>query len=235
MRLLYSVTNLIVYAGLCAPPYFKESGTNCPSVFPAEKQEELVKVSTDKIFALGYKNGVFHVEAKYTSSGARIIEVNARMGGYAVRDVNLYAWGIDLIEEQAMAAVKIGDRPVIPEKPLSFIAEVGLSSPYTGTVNQDGWLDHIKADKRIIQVNYWRKKGEKATGPEDRLPSVVAEILAVSTKSVEEACQVIRDVVRNIGEPPITPKRAGVMKKFHFSEDGHPFNTFQLETKPGAN
>lgn len=200
-----------------------------------EKQHELMKIATDTTLALGFTNGLFHVEAKYTSSGPRIIEVNARMGGYAVRDVNLYAWGIDLIEEQAMAAFRIPGKPVIPKKPRSFIAEVGLSAPYSGIVNKDGWLDHIKADKRIIQVNYWKRKGQNVTGPEDSLPSIVVEILAVSTKSVQDACQVIRDVVRNIGEPPITPKREGSTLKFHFSEDGHPFAMLKLSEKTNAN
>jgi hypothetical protein len=35
--------------------------------------------------ALGFRLGVFHVECKYTSRGARLIEVNARMGGGPVR------------------------------------------------------------------------------------------------------------------------------------------------------
>jgi carnosine synthase len=35
--------------------------------------------------ALGFNMGVFHVECKYTSRGARLIEVNARMGGGPVR------------------------------------------------------------------------------------------------------------------------------------------------------
>jgi carnosine synthase len=34
---------------------------------------------------LGFKLGVFHVELKATSRGARLIEVNARMGGGGVR------------------------------------------------------------------------------------------------------------------------------------------------------
>lgn len=35
--------------------------------------------------ALDFRLGVFHVECKYTSRGARLIEVNARMGGGPVR------------------------------------------------------------------------------------------------------------------------------------------------------
>lgn len=63
-------------------------------MYPEDKQKELIKLSVDTTLALGFQNGCFHVEAKYTSRGPRIIEVNARMGGVSVRDVNLYAWGV---------------------------------------------------------------------------------------------------------------------------------------------
>ncbi len=53
--------------------------------------------------SLGFKLGVFHVECKYTSRGARLIEVNCRMGGGPVRDTNLLVWGVDLVEEHLMA------------------------------------------------------------------------------------------------------------------------------------
>lgn len=48
------------------------------------------------------KLGVFHVEAKYTSRGGRLIEVNSRMGGGPVRLTNLLVWGVDLVEEHLM-------------------------------------------------------------------------------------------------------------------------------------
>ena len=194
----------------------------------------MVDLAVSTVKALGFRNGVFHVEAKYTSSGARILEVNARMGGYAVRDVNLYAWGVDLIEEHAMNALRISGKPDVPDKPRTFIAECGLSAPYSGIVNKNGWLDHIKLDPHILQVNYWKRNGDTVRGPEDCLPSIVVEILAVSHKSVEKACQVIMDVVENIGEPPITPKRSGATKKFHVSVDGHPFKMLELGTKSNA-
>lgn len=43
------------------------------------------------------------MECKFTSRGARLIEVNCRMGGGPVRDTNLLVWGVDLVEEHLMA------------------------------------------------------------------------------------------------------------------------------------
>lgn len=50
--------------------------------------------------ALGLTTGVFHVEAKYTSHGARLIEVNCRMGGGPVQLINRLVYGVDLVVEQ---------------------------------------------------------------------------------------------------------------------------------------
>ena len=43
---------------------------------------------------MGLTRGVFHVEAKYTSRGPRLIEFNARLGGGQVYETNLRATGI---------------------------------------------------------------------------------------------------------------------------------------------
>jgi carnosine synthase len=67
------------------PPYFNETGSNCPSILPRSQQKELIGLAVASVQALGLSLGVFHVELKYTSRGARLIEVNARMGGGPVR------------------------------------------------------------------------------------------------------------------------------------------------------
>merc|ERR1712187_73612 len=70
-------------------PKFNETGSNSPSVLSAKQQAELCELSAATAKALGLCLGVFCVNAKYTSRGARLIEVNCRMGGMFVRDHNL--------------------------------------------------------------------------------------------------------------------------------------------------
>ncbi len=60
-------------------PYFQEVGANCPSTLTRAQQDELIALSVDATLSLGFTCGVFHVESKYTSQGARLIEVNCRM------------------------------------------------------------------------------------------------------------------------------------------------------------
>lgn len=80
-------------------PYFNETGSNCPSTLPVEQQRELLELSVKAVAAMGFEWGAFHVEGKYTSRGARLIEVNCRMGGGPVRNINLRVWGVDMVEE----------------------------------------------------------------------------------------------------------------------------------------
>ena len=81
-------------------PYFGEASGCLPSLLPREKVEDLRKMAKDSVKAIGFENGIFHVEGKYTSRGPRLIEVNARMGGGPVRKMHKHTFGVDLVVEQ---------------------------------------------------------------------------------------------------------------------------------------
>eukprot|EP00171_Calliarthron_tuberculosum_P017792 IDg17792t1 len=198
----------------CWEPWFQETGTNCPSLYPLEKQKELIKLSVDATLALGFRAGCFHVECKYSSRGPRLIEVNARMGGVSVRDINKHAWGVDLVEEHAMCALRIPIRPLIPEKPLEYMAECAVNAPYSGTVNAEKWLDFVLEDKRVHKINYFKQKGDRVHGPEDGMPDWIVEIIVVSKTSQQEACDILCEIVTEKAMVPITPKRPGSEKPY---------------------
>lgn len=218
---------LVVYAKVsdnwaCWEPWFQETGTNCPSLYPEEKQSELIKLAADSTLALGFKYGCFHVECKYTSRGPRLIEINARMGGVSVRDANLFAWGVDLVEEHAMAALKIPIRPIIPRKPIQYMAESAINAPYSGTLNSDTWLDFVRRNKLVHKIGYFKHKGDNVVGPEDGMPDWIGEIIVVSDTSQEEVVQLIRSIMLQI-KVPITAKVPGTERQFFFPDHAHPF------------
>ena len=218
----------VVYAKVsdnwaCWEPWFQETGTNCPSTYDPDKQRELIKLSVESTLALGFTSGCFHVECRYTSRGPRLIEVNARMGGVSVRDANLIAWGVDLVEEHCMSALKIPIRPVIPIKPLRYMAESAINTPYSGTVNSDTWLDFVKDNPLVLRINYMKKKGDKVTGPEDGVPDWLGEIVVVSDVSQEEGMKLIKQVIMEKAIVPVTAKRAGSERKFFFPHHAHPY------------
>lgn len=214
----------------CCEPWFQETGTNCPSLYPPEKQAELIKLSIDTTLALGFRFGCFHAECKYTSRGPRIIEVNARMGGVSVRDANRFAWGIDLVEEHCMCALKIPIRPVIPQKPLQFMAEAAINAPYTGIVNANGWLDFAKDNPFVYKINYFRYEGSKVTGPEDGIPDWIAEIIVVGDTSAAHSVEIIRNIIET-AVVPITAKNPGKEAPFWLPVNSHPFTAARKTTK----
>ncbi len=63
-----------------APP-FRETGLVIPSALTPARIAECEDVAQRAIVALGFLNGVTHIEMKLTATGARIIEVNGRPGG----------------------------------------------------------------------------------------------------------------------------------------------------------
>lgn len=73
-------------------PRAQETGTNVPSTLSPEKQAELIDMATVSLAALGLTHGVQHTELKYTSRGARLLEVNPRMGGKCVH-IGTSPWG----------------------------------------------------------------------------------------------------------------------------------------------
>ena len=96
--------------GPTVEPYFNETWGCCPSLLPAAKQTALRDLCVATLKCLGFESGVFHVEAKNTSKGPRLIEVNARMGGGQVRETILRVWGVDLAEETMLVACGAYDK-----------------------------------------------------------------------------------------------------------------------------
>jgi hypothetical protein len=63
-----------------APP-FRETGAFMPSDLGDDDKAVVRQVATSAIHALGITNGVIHTEVKMTKDGARLVEVNGRVGG----------------------------------------------------------------------------------------------------------------------------------------------------------
>lgn len=218
----------VVYCALsdnwaCCEPWFQETGTNIPSLYPAEKQKQLMDFAQQCTLALGFVLGAFHVEVKYTCRGPRLIEVNARMGGMCVRDANLVAWGVDLVEEHMMASLGIPIRPCVPSKPLAYLAEAAVNAPYSGVIDSDDWLQVLSDDPRTKVLRYFKKKGDVVRGPEDGMPDWIAEIICVSYVSGKDALEYMRTALCEKLRVPIQPSQEKERKNFFFPKDSHPF------------
>ncbi|KAL3140541.1 hypothetical protein ABBQ32_005121 [Trebouxia sp. C0010 RCD-2024] len=174
-------------------PYFNETGSNCPSILPTKQQQELMQMAVQSTNCLGFKQGVFHVELKYTSRGPRLIEVNCRMGGGPVHNTNLLVWGVDLVEEHLMTCAGIPSRPPVAARPLMYIAEYSINAQKSGKVQHIDFLKEWQNHPDVLYARALVKKGQKVTSVTDGMPTWVCELMVVKP-TVEEAITFVKAI-----------------------------------------
>jgi hypothetical protein len=190
-------------------PYFNETGSNCPSILSRADQKALLELSVASVRALGLKEGVFHVEAKMTSRGARLIEVNCRMGGGPVRDTNLLVWGVDLVEEHLLTAAGIPSRPPIARTPLVNMAEYSINADRSGVLERDDFLEEWATHPDVLYARPLAKKGERVVCVADGLPTWICELMVVKPR-IEEAIAFVKSIEQAISPLPIKPAAGAV-------------------------
>jgi hypothetical protein len=90
-------------------PYFEETGHRVDGGDPLLRDPAIIGILGATHRALGFGDGMTHVELKLTRGGPKVIEVNARLGGDLIPYLGLRASGID--PGLAAAAVACGLRP----------------------------------------------------------------------------------------------------------------------------
>jgi biotin carboxylase len=93
------------------PPYFEEVGHLVDGADPRLADAGFRQLLEQAHRALGFTDGITHTEFRLTSSGPKLIEVNARLGGDLIPYLGLRATGID--PGLAAAAVACGRRPEV--------------------------------------------------------------------------------------------------------------------------
>jgi carnosine synthase len=152
-------------------PYFNETWGVCPSLLPRQQQRELKDLAVSCIKAIGFSSGVFHAECKYTSRGPQLIEVNARMGGGPVWEVNRRTWGVDLVEEALFTALGIPARPVTPQVPLTCIAWNLPNARTSGCIRSVACIEALCKLDGVVKAQPLVKAGEQIVGHGDGLPT----------------------------------------------------------------
>ena len=184
-------------------PWFNETGAVTPSLLPRRKQEELVEVSKKMLKAIGLTSGVMHVELKYTTTnGPQLIEVNSRMGGGPVRDMNLDVWGVDLVEEHLMCSVGLPSLPPIPEEPIMCIGQYSVNAARSGVVGEEieAELERNRGLPDVIKVEPFVSAGDKVVGFEDGMPNWICDIM-VKKATAEEALAYVKKLDAEFKQP----------------------------------
>ncbi|KAL4216930.1 Carnosine synthase 1 [Mactra antiquata] len=94
-------------------PQFIETAATMPSTLPEDKQAQLVTAAYQCCTEIGLSNGTYNVEMKMTKTGPKLIEINARMGGFYLREWIKRLYGVDLMLCAMM--ISAGIKPYIPK------------------------------------------------------------------------------------------------------------------------
>jgi biotin carboxylase len=182
-------------------PYFNETGSNCPSILPAAQQQELRVLAGAAIKHLGLRMGVFHVEAKYTTKGPRLIEVNCRMGGGPVQLINRLVYGVDLVVEQLILSCGGDPLPRVEHRePLCNLAEYSMNCPRTGYIAHTRFLDEWQSHPRLVYARPLVQPRQRVVGPDGGMPTWLCEVMCTAA-SVEEGIQFVKDIEKRIQFP----------------------------------
>jgi len=188
-------------------PWFNETGDNSPSVLPENQQYDLSKLCVGTLLALGLKMGVYHVEAKMTSRGPRLIEVNCRMGGGQVRDNNLAVWGVDLVDESLLAAIGLPNAPPVPAKPFTCRSALYFNAMRSGVMGAGDWLSEIRTFPGVVYAKLLVKEGDHVTCSLDGLPTWIGQIMC-DGETPKEAIDLVKKYEEMVSPPIETPSSA---------------------------
>lgn len=157
-------------------PYFVETGMHSPSAHPAERLEAMAELCVRTAFALGLRDGVLHCEAKDTSRGPRLLEINARLGGGVIAENHRLVTGVDLVEQQLMVAVGLPVSPTCNPAPAAGVATVFLHAARSGRLTHTRFFEQFADDPSVIQHEVTVKAGEQVTASADGFPTVIGEL-----------------------------------------------------------
>ncbi|PSC71326.1 ATP-grasp domain containing 1 [Micractinium conductrix] len=180
-------------------PWFQETGTNVPSTLPAAQQEELIEMAKSSLAAMGLTHGIQHTELKYTSRGARLLEVNPRMGGKCVHIENVLSTGVCMVVEQLLASCGLPNAPPAAAEPLNHIGEYSINAPRSGVLGDheflEKWVDHPD----VVYCRPLAEVGARLRSPQDGFPTWIAEVM-VRKPTVQEAITFVKSIHDDICE-----------------------------------
>ena len=187
-------------------PFFVETGHTEGSRLPDKVKEDIKNVALAAIKALHLKNGPTHTEIKVTESGAKLVEIAARLGGdFITSRLVPLSTGVDMIE-CSLSSV-LGERVDCEKKYSRGAAIRFLHTPFEDSVESadtdsyvissiDGVEDAAKLEG-VEEAVIYKKVGDEVkalTSSGDRIGHVIAtgETADEAEKNAERALETIR-------------------------------------------
>jgi carnosine synthase len=188
-----------VISGLHQPGMVEAYG-HLPTAVPQRQQAELIALAQDTLDAMGFRDGVFHVETNYSSDGPQLVQVNPHFGNRSIYDMNKCVWGVDLAKQYLLTCLRLPIRPQPARDPLTYLASHMFVAPRCGIVSNADFLAHLADDPRVVYVKTHVQNGQIVTGPERGVPTWLGEVI-VCGMSQEDAERTLQSVILGIELP----------------------------------
>lgn len=182
-----------------AEPSFQETGLHCPPDHKPKAVRELVDFTIEVAKAFGFRDGVLHIEAKSTSQGPRIVEVNARMGGGRIHQIVEAVWDVDLIEAQARACLGLRQELRPASKPRCAVVDTIVHAPRSGRLEALPIRDVEPEGELGVYVDVEAEVGDEVAGPEAVFATVLVEV-TLSARNLRRARELSAEALR---DPPV--------------------------------
>lgn len=156
------ISHLAVTGRLPSAKPFRETGLIIPSDFAPALIDEILKVATQAIKAMGIRSGCLHTEIKVTDEGLRVIEVNGRIGGFVAPVLALASPGLNFFE----VALRIALGEQVTFEALVTDGRVGyviVEQPPIGASHVVGvtGLDKLASHPSVNSVTLNRRPGDE--------------------------------------------------------------------------
>ena len=176
-------------------PYFVEMGHSQPSRLPEDVQEDVKKVATDAVKAVGIQNGPAHVEIMATPKGAKMIELGARMGGDCITTHLVpLSTGIDMVECTIRCA--LGEKPDVVPK-FNKGSAIRFFDVAKGTIKSISGVEGAKKINGVKEITFTKNVGDTVgdiNSSTDRVGFVIAQ--SDTAQNAVEICQKAIEMIK---------------------------------------
>lgn len=175
-------------------PHFVETGHSQPSRLNKKAQTEISELAKNAVKAIKLENGPAHAEIMYTSSGPKMIEIGARMGGDNITTHLVpLSTGIDMVK--ATIDIAMGNVPNITKK-----WEKGSAIKYMvgskGNISSISGVDEAKGIKGVTEIVLLKSVNDEIVNvcnSSDRIGYVIAQ-----AEKVEDAMNICEKATNKI-------------------------------------
>lgn len=157
-------------------PYFVEMGHSQPSMLPPDVQEDILKTAKACNIALGNYNGSSCTEIKATPTGAKIVEMGARLAGdYMTTDLVPLSCGVDMVE--SIIKIALGEKPDHEHK-FEKASAIRFLSADEGIIESISGVEEAEKIPGVIRIGFDRGIGDQSVvikSSLDRIGYVIAQ------------------------------------------------------------